>query len=75
LADFRRAPIGERRADFQFADDGARFAAQAQHRGRPRAGFHGIAVAARGAAAIHAVLHSGHSFSLRLFVDSSSSSL
>jgi hypothetical protein len=73
LADFRRACLGERRADFQFADDGTRVAAQRDHALGARAGFDGVAVAARCAAAIHARFHSGHS--PWLFVDSSSSSL
>jgi hypothetical protein len=69
LPDFRRARMGERRAQFQFADNVARLAAQRDQARGARAGFDGIAVAARGAA----VIHSGHS--PWLFVDSSSSSL
>jgi hypothetical protein len=73
LSDFRRTRMGERRAEFQFADKGARLPAQREHLRGARAGFHGVAVAARRAAAILADAHSGHAFGL--FVDSSSSSL
>jgi hypothetical protein len=71
LADFRRARVGERRAEFQFTDDGARLPAQRDHLRGARAGFHGVAVAARGTAAISAGAHSGPAFGL--FVDFSSS--
>jgi hypothetical protein len=50
LADLRRLRIGQRRAQFQLADDRARLPPQSDHPRRARAGLHRIAVAARRAA-------------------------